>query len=103
MPKAKFAQFDGLPAFNMYRFLYYFNNPYRVIASDKGARAYAFKIPTFSDRTMPEKIMRPDVYDVSGMFYKGRTFVQMLDVDNSLVLPYGTNIKLSITADDVIH
>jgi len=41
--------------------------------------------------------------DAALFWYKGRTFNNYLEVDNSLILPYGTNIKLSITADDVIH
>lgn len=41
--------------------------------------------------------------DTSGRFYRSRAFVRLLEVDNPLILPYGTSIKLSITSDDVIH
>lgn len=41
--------------------------------------------------------------DAALFWYRGRTFNNYLEVDNALVLPYGTNIKLSITGDDVIH
>lgn len=41
--------------------------------------------------------------DAALFWYKGRTFNNYLEVDNALILPYGTNIKLSITSDDVIH
>eukprot|EP00456_Euglypha_rotunda_P006095 TRINITY_DN1103_c0_g1_i16.p1 TRINITY_DN1103_c0_g1~~TRINITY_DN1103_c0_g1_i16.p1 ORF type:complete len:313 (-),score=9.32 TRINITY_DN1103_c0_g1_i16:1263-2201(-) len=41
--------------------------------------------------------------DAALFLYKGRTFNNYLEVDNALVLPYGVNIKLSITGDDVIH
>jgi cytochrome c oxidase subunit 1 len=42
--------------------------------------------------------------EAAAWFYKGgRGFTNLLEVDHSLVLPYATNIKLSITSDDVIH
>ncbi|MBS1584582.1 MAG: hypothetical protein JSS82_03475 [Bacteroidetes bacterium] len=41
--------------------------------------------------------------DVGAAFYRGRRFIGLLEVDNPLILPYGANIRLSITADDVIH
>jgi heme/copper-type cytochrome/quinol oxidase subunit 2 len=44
-----------------------------------------------------------DAVDISGRFYRNRSFIRLLEVDNPLILPYGVNIKLSITADDVIH
>jgi len=44
-----------------------------------------------------------DAIDISGRFYRGRSFIRLLEVDNPLIIPYGTNVKLSITADDFIH
>jgi heme/copper-type cytochrome/quinol oxidase subunit 2 len=44
-----------------------------------------------------------DSIDISGRFYRNRSFLRLLEVDNPLILPYGTNIMLSITSDDVIH
>jgi len=44
-----------------------------------------------------------DAVDISGRFYRNRSFIRLLEVDNPLILPYGANVKLSITADDVIH
>jgi len=44
-----------------------------------------------------------DCVDISGRFYRNRSFIRLLEVDNPLIIPYGANIKLSITADDVIH
>jgi heme/copper-type cytochrome/quinol oxidase subunit 2 len=44
-----------------------------------------------------------DACDISAMFYRSRRFIRLLEVDNPLILPYGTNIRLSITSDDVIH
>lgn len=41
--------------------------------------------------------------DASSQFYRSRAFISLLEVDNPLILPYGTNIRLSITSDDVIH
>lgn len=45
----------------------------------------------------------PDDGDISTLFYRNRRFVRLLEVDNPLVIPCGVNVKLSITADDVIH
>lgn len=44
-----------------------------------------------------------DISYSSFIAYKGRAFYTHLEVDRSLVIPYGTNIMLSITSDDVIH
>lgn len=44
-----------------------------------------------------------DSLDISTRFYRNRSFVSLLEVDNPLIIPYGTNIRLSITSDDVIH
>lgn len=38
-----------------------------------------------------------------GFNFRGREFVRLMEVDNPLKLPFGTDIKLSITSDDVIH
>lgn len=44
-----------------------------------------------------------DSLDTSVSFYRNRSFISLLEVDNPLVVPCGTNIRLSITSDDVIH
>ena len=37
------------------------------------------------------------------LFYNGYKFLRLLEVDNTLLLPTNVNIKLSVTAEDVIH
>ena len=45
----------------------------------------------------------PSEMDACTHFFRGRPFRNFLEVDNPLIIPYGTNIRLSITSDDVIH
>jgi len=85
-------------------FLYYFMNPF--IAAENGPFTNLNKeasTPLMLPYTKLAHLIEPDDYDINSAFYRGRVFVRLLEVDRPLVLPYATNIKLSITADDVIH
>jgi len=94
----------GHPAFDAEGVLYWYYNPFLVTSSTPKRGAHVAEVlaslPPF---VTFEQVLKPDNVDIASSFYKGRVFYRLLEVDNSLVLPYATNIKLSITADDVIH
>jgi len=108
-------QINGGPFFDTDRFLYFYFNPNLVIPGDEIAGFIYTNEDTMTHKvvkefvslsnstTTLEHLINPDVTEIGGAFYKSRGFKRLLEVDNSLVIPYGTNIKLSITSDDVIH
>lgn len=101
---AKVSHLRGEMAFDTKSVLYFYYNPFLVTPSVAPRSEHVAEVlaslPPF---VAYEQILKPSNIDISSSFYKGRTFFRLLEVDNSLVLPYGTNIKLSVTSDDVIH
>lgn len=99
----------GLPTFDCSGALLYFANPFIIMDAfpltvEAMGDVFADIVNRRSkDYTYFSRKYLPDNTDISTAFYRGRSFIRLLEVDNPLVLPYGTNIKLSITADDVIH
>lgn len=97
---------DSVPGEHTPGVLFYFSNPFIKVewpgfGAEVAAAIYSANNPRRGSYIYYHGL--PDELDACTNFFRGRSFRRLLEVDNPLILPYGTNIRLSITSDDVIH
>jgi len=104
--------YSGVPHIETPGAFYFFINPYLELNGLGLAEDFDIALVEFNRKNSFAYIQSdwstishglPSEADVSICFYRNRSFVRLLEVDNPLIIPFGTNVKLSITADDVIH